>query len=86
MKNTNGTYSLGPRLLLHYPRYPVEADQLNNATFKVDANGLVYLTLVYTWRFVHLNDFFKEVVQWSGTPSPEPVSYTHLTLPTNREV
>ena len=24
--------------------------------------------------------------EWAGGPSPPPVSYTHLTLPTNREV
>ena len=30
--------------------------------------------------------FYDQRVNWKYTTAPEPVSYTHLTLPTNREV
>lgn len=70
--NVDRTYGLGPRLLLQFPRYPVEADQLNNKTFEVDSNGMVYLALVYTWCFVHLNDSFQEVTGWNGSSGYQP--------------
>ena len=71
--NADRSYSLGPQLLLQFPRYPVEADQLNNKTFKVDTNGMVYLALVYTWRFVHLNDSFGEVTGWIRSSGSQPI-------------
>ena len=69
--NADRTYSLGPRLLRQFPRYPVPSNQAGEYGFAV--TGMVlFLAPVYTWRFVHLNDAFDEVTRPSFSPSPQP--------------
>lgn len=69
--NHERSYSLGPRLLLHYPKYPVVADQTWGKAFVVNGNVL-FLAYLYNWRFVHLNDSFDEVTGWNGSPGYQP--------------
>ena len=51
------------------------------------ANLLAVAALVYSKRLPRGSEVIVPAVSWSTTYAPlEPVSYTHLTLPTNREV
>ena len=69
--NHERSYSLGPRLLLHYPKYPVVADQTGGKAFVVNGNVL-FLAYLYNWLFVHLKDSFDEVTGWNGSPGYQP--------------
>src|SRR5660397_246610 len=61
-----------------------ELSTLNQALLQVNLDSVLRVTTTYT-VFAPANTAFDEV-EISGMTDEEPVSYTHLTLPTNREV
>ena len=68
--NPDRTYSLGPRLLRQFPRYPLPSNQVWEYGFMV-VGTVLFLAPVYTWRFVQLNDAFDEVTRPSFSPGPQ---------------
>ena len=69
-------------------------DQLINVTESTEAGShiphkitdYVFDTLMGEKEIVTIDNIRYEKVQYTFSPTLEPVSYTHLTLPTNREV
>ena len=65
-------------------------DQLaHGGAFILAAIGFLIFFLTQIWRAVHVEESYGENLISVKQPKKEwllPVSYTHLTLPTNREV
>ena len=74
----------------YQPNGPIADADLFAPEFQIhtSATSINYINLAYDW---FINDYYGEVATHAGNsshnaPSYDPVSYTHLTLPTNREV
>ena len=57
----------------------------NPKKYKGDHRNIIYRSL-WERKFMNYCDLNENVLEWASEEFWIPVSYTHLTLPTNREV